>query len=93
VGVNDEGRFAVTHEENDRGAFKTPGLFNVALHAPYMHDGSLSTLEAVIDYYERGGNEKKGKSPFMLEIGLTTNEKQDLLAFLKSLNGSVRRQH
>jgi cytochrome c peroxidase len=89
VGVNDEGRFAVTRQENDRGAFKTPGLFNVALHAPYMHDGSLSTLEAVIDYYERGGNAQEGKSPFILKIGLTANEKQDLLAFLKSLNGSV----
>jgi hypothetical protein len=43
----------------------------------------------VIDYYERGGNAQEGKSPFILKIGLTANEKQDLLAFLKSLNGSV----
>jgi cytochrome c peroxidase len=89
VGNNDEGRFAVTQQEADRGAFKTPGLRNAALHAPYMHDGSLPTLEAVIDYYDRGGDDKKGKSPFMLRIGLTTEEKQDLLAFLKTLNGSV----
>jgi cytochrome c peroxidase len=86
---DDEGRFAVTKQEIDRGAFKTPGLRNVALHAPYMHDGSLATLEAVIDYYDRGGNDKKGKSPFVLKIGLTRAEKQDLLAFLKTLNGSV----
>jgi cytochrome c peroxidase len=52
---DDEGRSAVTKQESDRGAFKTPGLRNVALHAPYMHDGSLGTLEAVIDYYDRGG--------------------------------------
>lgn len=89
VGDNDEGRFAVTQQESDRSAFKTPGLYNVALHAPYMHDGSLATLEAVIDYYDRGGNDKKGKSPFLLKIGLTSEEKQDLLAFLKTLNGSV----
>jgi cytochrome c peroxidase len=89
VGVDEEGRFAVTQQESDRGAFKTPGLRNVALHPPYMHDGSLATLEAVIDYYDRGGNDKRGKSPFVLEIGLTLGEKRDLLAFLKSLNGSV----
>jgi cytochrome c peroxidase len=89
VGDRDEGRFAVTHKESDRGAFKTPGLYNVALHPPYMHDGSLATLEAVIDYYDRGGNEKKGKSPFLLKIGMTREEKQDLLAFLKTLNGSI----
>jgi cytochrome c peroxidase len=89
VGVNDEGRFAVTKQESDRGAFKTPGIRNVALHAPYMHDGSLATLAAVIDYYDRGGDGKKGKSPFVLKIGLTPEEKQDLLAFLKTLNGSV----
>jgi cytochrome c peroxidase len=86
---DDEGRFAVTKQENDRGAFKTPGLRNVALRAPYMHDGSLATLEAVIDYYDRGGDDKKGKSPFVLKIGLTREEKQDLLTFLKTLSGSV----
>jgi cytochrome c peroxidase len=89
VGDRDEGRFTVTQQAGDRGAFKTPGLYNVALHPPYMHDGSLATLEAVIDYYDRGGNEKKGKSPFLLKIGLTREEKQDMLAFLKTLNGSV----
>jgi cytochrome c peroxidase len=86
MGENDEGRFAVTRAESDRGAFKTPGLRNVALHAPYMHDGSIPTLEAAIDYYSRGGNDKRGKSPFVSEIGLTPEEKQDLAAFLKSLN-------
>jgi cytochrome c peroxidase len=89
VGDRDEGRFSVNQKESDRGAFKTPGLYDVASHPPYMHDGSLATLEAVIDYYDRGGNQKKGKSPFVLKIGLTKEEKQDLLAFLKTLNGSV----
>ena len=73
----------------DVGRFKAPTLRNIEVTGPYMHDGSLATLESVIDYYDRGGNEKKGKSPFVLKIGLTTEEKQDLLAFLKTLNGSV----
>lgn len=89
VGRRDEGRFAVTQEESDRGAFKTPALRNVAVHAPYMHDGSLATLEAVVDYYDRGGDDKKGKSPFVSKIGLTLEEKQDLVAFLKTLTGSL----
>ncbi len=71
--------------ESDRGAFKTPSLRNVELHPPYMHDGSLSTLEEVIDYYDRGGSPRPGKSPFIMKIGLTDREKRDLLSFLKSL--------
>ena len=55
----------LTGAESDRGAFKTPGLRNVELHAPYMHDGSLPTLRAVIDYYDRGGGPRPGKSPFL----------------------------
>ena len=81
----DPGRYSITHLEQDRGAFKTPSLRNAALHAPYMHDGSAATLDAVIDYYDRGGNEKQGKSPFMMKIGLTPQEKHDLIAFLKTL--------
>ena len=50
-----------------------------------MHDGSAATLNAVIDYYDRGGNEKQGKSPFIMKIGMTPQEKHDLIAFLKTL--------
>lgn len=89
VGGNDAGRFVVTHQESDRGYFKTPGLRNVALHAPYMHDGSLPTLATVIDYYNRGGNDMPGKSPFITRLGLTQGEERDLVAFLKTLTGSV----
>jgi cytochrome c peroxidase len=89
VGDKDEGRFAVTGLPSDRGAFKTPGLRDLGRHAPYMHDGSLPTLEAVIDYYDRGGNNKQGKSPFIMSIGLSPDEKGDLLAFLKALNEPV----
>ena len=82
---DDQGRFSITHEEADRGAFKTPGLRNVRLHPPYMHDGNLPTLEAVIDYYDRGGGTRAGKSPFIMKIGLTASEKRDLIAFLRAL--------
>src|SRR5947209_17893860 len=68
---DDKGRFAVTAIESDRGAFKTPSLRNVELHAPYMHDGSVPTLEAVIEYYDHGGDVRPGKSPFVMKIGMT----------------------
>src|SRR5207244_5372400 len=82
----DLGRFAVTNKDSDRGRFKTPTLRNVALTAPYMHDGSLATLEAVVDFYNRGG----GKNPYLdasiAPLGLTAEEKKDLVAFLKALS-------
>jgi len=88
IGINsgDDGRFRVTRLEEDRGAFKTPSLRNIAAHAPYMHDGSIPTLSAVIDYYDRGGNPGKGKSPFIFKTGLSNSEKRDLLEFLQALN-------
>ena len=83
----DLGRFAVTNKDSDRGRFKTPSLRNVALTAPYMHDGSLATLEDVLDFYNRGGN----KNPYLEEtvkpLGLTQEDKKDLVAFLKALTG------
>ena len=90
---DDQGRFSITHEEADRGAFKTPGLRNVTLHPPYMHDGNLPTLEAVIDYYDRGGGTRAGKSPFIMKIGLTADEKRNLIAFLRSLTDESRSMH
>jgi cytochrome c peroxidase len=88
IGINsgDDGRYRITKLQEDWGAFKTPGLRNVTAHAPYMHDGSVPTLTAVIDYYDRGGNSSKGKSPFIYRIGLTKGEKRDLLEFLRTLN-------
>ncbi len=84
----DLGRFAVTKEDADRGAFKTPTLRDVALSAPYMHDGSLKTLEAVIDYYDRGGTKNPWLDQEIRPLSLTAQEKQDLLAFLKALTGA-----
>lgn len=84
----DFGRFNVTKNEADRGAFKTPTLRNVAITGPYMHNGGMATLETVIDHYSRGGEEVAGKSDLIFELDLTANEKLDLIAFLKSLTGT-----
>lgn len=69
-----------------RYAFKTPTLRNVAERGPYMHDGSVPTLEAVIDLYNRGGIDRPSRSELIHPLGLTPEEKSDLLAFLKSLS-------
>jgi cytochrome c peroxidase len=68
-----------------RYAFKTPTLRDVARRAPYMHDGSVPTLEAVIDLYDRGGVARPSRSELIGPLGLTEGEKSDLLAFLKTL--------
>ena len=86
----DLGRYKVTGQAKHRGAFKTPTLRNVAETAPYMHDGSLETLQAVVDYYERGGEANPWLDPKMKPIeGLTDRDKEDLIAFLESLTGDV----
>lgn len=84
---NDIGRFAVTLDPADRWAYKTPSLRNVALTFPYMHDGSLKTLADVIDFYNAGGIDFDGKSPLLHPLGLSEQDKSDLVEFLKSLTG------
>ena len=66
-------------------AFKTPGLRNIDQRAPYMHDGSLVTLEEVIDHYDRGGFKRPSLSDDMKPLDLTKQEKKDLIAFMESL--------
>ena len=88
--LHDAGRFAVTGKETDRGAFKTPTLREVARSAPYMHDGSLASLDQVIDFYDRGGNPNPYLDPELHPLKLTPEEKQALAAFLLALSGSVR---
>jgi cytochrome c peroxidase len=86
---NDSGQFLITRRSDDLGKFKTPGLRNVAITAPYMHNGKFATLESVIDYY----NEPSAVVPFHQNrdtifnkpLGLSKGEKSDLLAFLKTL--------
>jgi cytochrome c peroxidase len=85
----DDGRFVVTRRPEDRGAFKTPSLREVARTAPYMHDGSLATLEEIVDFYDGGGNHNPYLDPELRPLGLRMEEKQALLGFLRSLTGDI----
>jgi cytochrome c peroxidase len=85
----DLGRYLVTKEEKDKKAFKTPTLRNVTQRDPYMHNGVFQSLEEIIDFYDRGGGAVSGKSPLIHPLGLTAQEKRDLLAFLKALTGEL----
>jgi cytochrome c peroxidase len=88
--LTDDGRAAVTNAPVHRGAFKTPTLREVARTAPYMHDGSFATLAEVVDFYDRGGAPNPGLDPQLRPLKLAAAEKQDLVAFLRSLSGKVR---
>jgi cytochrome c peroxidase len=81
----DLGRFAITKDDADRGKFKTPTLRGVALSAPYMHDGSLKTLEEVVEYYSRGGNDNPHRDSKLQQLNLSKDEIASLVAFLKAL--------
>lgn len=87
--LQDEGRSAMTGKPGDRGAFKTPTLREIARTAPYMHDGSMLSLEDVVAYYERGGNANPGLDPELRPLMLTASEKRSLVAFLRALSGTV----
>ena len=86
---NDSGRYIITKNKADIGKFKVPGLRNIALTAPYMHDGSMNTLREVIDYYDNPGkmlpNGLNRDSVLLEPLGLTEQEKQDIEAFLRAL--------
>jgi len=86
--AKDVGRYEITLDPKDRWAYKTPSLRNVALTAPYMHDGSLRSLEAVVEFYDRGGVDNPDKSPLLIPLGLTADERAALVAFLRTLTGS-----
>lgn len=83
----DLGRYLITHDKRDWGAFKTPTLREVERSGPYMHDGSLKSLEAVIDYYNDGGIKNKNLHPLMVPLNLSQEEKDDLVSFLRALSG------
>jgi len=83
----DLGHYEVTQNPDDRWKYRTPTLRNVALTAPYMHDGSLSSLEEVVTFYNHGGIPNETQSPLIKPLNLTSSEMGDLVAFLKSLNG------
>lgn len=86
----DEGRFIITGIIKDKGAFKTPTLRQIAQTAPYMHDGSLPTLEAVVEFYDRGGISNPHLDPLIQPRRLSASEKKALVEFLRSLSGQVR---
>ncbi len=88
-GSGDAGRHGVTGREEDRGAFKTPSLRNVDLTAPYMHDGSVATLEAVIDFYDQGAQPNPHLDPEIRPLGLTPEQRRQLIAFLRALTGEI----
>jgi len=79
----DIGREAVSKLEGDRGSFKTPTLRDIARSAPYMHDGSLKSLEDVIEHYNKGGIDNPYLSEDVFALKLTDQEKKDLITFLK----------
>ncbi len=82
---SDLGRQAITEKPSDRGKFKVPSLRNVAVTAPYMHDGSLETLEAVVEHYAKGGQGHPNTDPTIHPLELSAQEKADLVAFLRAL--------
>lgn len=79
----DVGRFAVQKLGGNRGAFKTPTLRDIARSAPYMHDGSMKTLEEVVEHYNKGGIDNPYLSEDIFPLKLTDQEKKDLVTFLK----------
>ncbi|MGH9657946.1 MAG: cytochrome-c peroxidase, partial [Bryobacteraceae bacterium] len=83
----DEGRIAVTKNPTDWGSFKTPTLREIEHTAPYMHDGSLKTLDEVVDLYDKGGIKNKNLDTRMKPLKLTAQDKKDLVAFLRALSG------
>ncbi|MCH8244166.1 MAG: cytochrome-c peroxidase [Planctomycetes bacterium] len=86
----DSGRFEVTSKQQDRGKFKTPTLREIDRTAPYMHDGSIATIEEVIEYYDRGGNPNPYLDVELRVLRLTAEEKEALLQFLRALSGNIR---
>lgn len=83
----DLGRFEVSKRDEDRGAFKTPTLREVTKHGPYMHDGSIKTLEEVVEHYNKGGIKNPQLDQRMKPLNLTKEEKADLVEFMKALSG------
>ena len=83
----DLGRYMVTNNAEDIGAFKTPTLREIARTAPYMHDGRFKTLEEVVKFYNQGGVKNPDQDNTIIPLELSDQEQQDVVALLKSLNG------
>jgi cytochrome c peroxidase len=87
--IADEGRFAISGQSRDHGAFKTPTLREIALTGPYMHDGSIGTLDDVIEFYSKGGRANPNLDSEISPRNFAPQEKAALIAFLRSLSGHV----
>jgi cytochrome c peroxidase len=85
--TDDPGLYLVTKIDTDFGQFRTPMLRELGQTAPYMHNGAFATLEEVIDFYNSGGGESPNLDPLLRPLGLTDQNKSDLIAFLMSLTG------
>ena len=84
----DDGRYEVTGLEADKWRYRTPSLRNVALTGPYMHDGSIATLEAVVAFYAEGGGGDPAQDPRTRSVQLTESDQEALVAFLRTLTSS-----
>jgi cytochrome c peroxidase len=85
----DLGRYEVTKDEKDKGAFKTPSLRNVSSTGPYMHDGSQKTLREVVDWYAKGGHPNPYLSDKIKKFEATEQQRNDLVEFMKALSGEL----
>jgi len=87
--ITDKGRGLITGNPADNGLFKAPTLRNVLLTAPYMHDGRFNNITEVLDHYTSGGKNSPNKSTFMYDLHLTESEKEDIIAFLRTLTDTT----
>jgi cytochrome c peroxidase len=87
VKTGDAGRFAIRQVAAMKGAFKTPTLREIEMTAPYFHNGAATTLRDVVDYYDRGGDDRSNVSAEVRPLKLSEQDKDDLVAFLRSLTG------
>jgi cytochrome c peroxidase len=85
----DDGRYAITHNPGDKGAFKTPTIRDAVRRPPYMHDGSEKTLEEVVEFYNKGGGDDQNLDPLIVPLGLSDREKKDLLLFMEAAMTSM----
>jgi len=90
--LSDLGRYTQTKNEGDKGACRTPTLRNIAQTGPYMHDGSVKTLRGVVDFYVGGGNSNPQLDKEIKKLELSGREREDLVAFLESLTGTVPKE-
>jgi cytochrome c peroxidase len=84
-GKSDQGRFRIHHDSLDIGKFKVPSLRNLPLTYPYMHDGSLATIDEVLDHYVKGGNRHPLQNKAIVPFNLTAKERKQLKAFFNTL--------